>query len=374
MVISTYAVRCRYHYDALDRLVASGPVSETGTQRFYQKNRLATEIQGTLKRTIFQHEDVVLAQQHLEGKSGTSLLATDRQRSVLQCLDEAGAESLAYTAYGHHPTDSGLTPLLGFNGERRDPITGHYMLGNGYRAFNPVLMRFNSPDDLGPFGKGGLNTYAYCAGDLVNRVDPTGHFAVWAVLRRALAAIMAWRRRLAPAAVNGRFRFSAAYAAKRRSAPDLRSGLEKYDPPMTLIGFHGSTVENGASLKQGLNPAFMGESAGLSAGRGFYTSITEHIANDFASIAVTTAAEKGFVARPQVYAVHMSHYPLRLSGRDYRMGVMGGGSLALDKVNERRKMMELVVDIRRYGDISIRDKVAGEKVLWPRASEAPSPY
>ncbi|MEE4693607.1 RHS repeat-associated core domain-containing protein, partial [Pseudomonas alliivorans] len=40
--------------------------------------------------------------------------------------------------------------------------------------FNPVLMRFNSPDRLSPFGEGGLNAYAYCKGDPVNQVDPTG--------------------------------------------------------------------------------------------------------------------------------------------------------------------------------------------------------
>src|SRR5471032_2916159 len=37
-------------------------------------------------------------------------------------------------------------------------------------------MRFNSPDSLSPFWKGGVNAYAYCVGDPVNRVDPTGHF------------------------------------------------------------------------------------------------------------------------------------------------------------------------------------------------------
>lgn len=68
--------------------------------------------------------------------------------------------------------------LLGFNGERPDPVTGHYLLGNGYRAYNPVLLRFNSPDSWSPFGKGGLNPYGYCAGDPVNRRDPTGH-ALW---------------------------------------------------------------------------------------------------------------------------------------------------------------------------------------------------
>ncbi|MCY1433952.1 hypothetical protein D9M71_499940 [compost metagenome] len=36
-------------------------------------------------------------------------------------------------------------------------------------------MRFNSPDSWSPFGKGGVNAYAYCEGDPRNRVDPTGH-------------------------------------------------------------------------------------------------------------------------------------------------------------------------------------------------------
>jgi RHS repeat-associated protein len=65
--------------------------------------------------------------------------------------------------------------LLGFAGERPDLVTGHYPLGNGYRSYNPVLMRFNQPDSLSPFGEGGVNAYAYCQGDPVNRSDPTGH-------------------------------------------------------------------------------------------------------------------------------------------------------------------------------------------------------
>jgi RHS repeat-associated protein len=107
--------------------------------------------------------------------STATLLATDLQRSVLHMLDVQGRQPRAYTSYGHYPADSGLSGLFGFNGEQRDPLTGHYLLGNGYRAFNPVLMRFNSPDSLSPFGKGGLNAYAYCVGDPVNWGDPTGH-------------------------------------------------------------------------------------------------------------------------------------------------------------------------------------------------------
>lgn len=89
---------------------------------------------------------------------------------------------MRFSHYRYDPLDrlasrSGppLSQALGFNGECRDPLTGHYLLGNGYRAFNPVLMRFNSPDTLSPFERGGLNAYAYCFSDPVNRADPSGH-------------------------------------------------------------------------------------------------------------------------------------------------------------------------------------------------------
>ncbi|OLS63327.1 RHS repeat-associated core domain-containing protein [Pseudomonas putida] len=39
-------------------------------------------------------------------------------------------------------------------------------------------MKFCSPDEWSPFGRGGPNAYAYCKGDPVNASDPTGH-NVW---------------------------------------------------------------------------------------------------------------------------------------------------------------------------------------------------
>ncbi|WP_243458902.1 RHS repeat-associated core domain-containing protein [Pseudomonas sp. OA65] len=171
-------VLCRYSYDPLDRLVDCAPSAEAGIQRFYCKSRLATEIQGAVQRSVFQHEDQLLAQlQREDVKVDTALLATDQQRSVLNVLDANRLHPLIYTPYGHRPPGNGLLSLLGFNGERPDPVTGHYLLGNGYRGFNPVLMRFNSPDSWSPFGEGGLNAYGYCAGDPRNRMDPTGHFS-----------------------------------------------------------------------------------------------------------------------------------------------------------------------------------------------------
>ncbi|WLH46743.1 RHS repeat-associated core domain-containing protein [Pseudomonas beijingensis] len=165
----------QYQYDALDRLVSDVPANQLQRDRFYQQDRLTTEIEGVLQRQIFQGSKVLLAERHQEKTLLTSWLITDQQGSVLKAF---GTRS-AYTPYGHRPTGDDLTSLMGFNGERADSITGHYLLGNGHRAFNPVLMRFNRPDSLSPFGKGGLNSYAYCAGDPVNRTDPTGKWFGW---------------------------------------------------------------------------------------------------------------------------------------------------------------------------------------------------
>lgn len=168
-----------YQYDATDRLVASTASGQADTQRFYRKDRLTSEVQGVEHRSLIQHADQPLAQQQLQGGTvETRLLATDQQRSVLNVISVTHRNSHSYTPYGHHPPGKGLPSLLGFNGERPEPVTGHYLLGNGYRAFNPFLMRFNSPDSWSPFGEGGLNAYVYCVGDPVNKKDSTGHFPV----------------------------------------------------------------------------------------------------------------------------------------------------------------------------------------------------
>ena len=80
----------------------------------------------------------------------------------------------AYSPYGV----SGGRPVttLGFCGQRRDPLLGGYPLGHGYRHYSPALMRFVSPDTLSPFDRGGMNAYAYCGGDPVNRTDESGRF------------------------------------------------------------------------------------------------------------------------------------------------------------------------------------------------------
>jgi RHS repeat-associated protein len=189
-------VLIRYSYDPLDRQTDCILRTLPAIQRFYCKSRLATEIQGSLQTSVFQHDDQLLAQQRQQnGSVDTTLLATDQQRSVLGTRGLSGSHFLAYSPYGHRPAENGLLSLLGFNGERPDPLTGHYHLGNGYRQFNPVLMRFNSPDSWSPFGEGGVNTYGYCGGDPRNEQDPTGHTPLWLKIFLRERGLMAPSRR-----------------------------------------------------------------------------------------------------------------------------------------------------------------------------------
>ena len=174
-------VASTYHYDPLNRLSATDSI-----QRFYNRNRIDTEIEGERKNRFFEVNSQPLALQ----QSGhvTTLLVTDQQTSVVNGSSPDGSSTpLAFTPFGHHPAH-GMFGLWGFNGQRPEAVTGHYLLGQGYRAFNPVLMRFNSPDSWSPFGRGGINAYAYCP-DPIMMQDPSGHWfkfarSLWKGIKR----------------------------------------------------------------------------------------------------------------------------------------------------------------------------------------------
>ncbi|QVK32651.1 RHS repeat-associated core domain-containing protein [Pseudomonas syringae] len=174
------AILCKYTYDPLDRVSTVTPLAQAVANRFYNGEQLMTELHGDRQRTCIRAGAQWLAQQSREGDEVvTMMVASDLHNSVLHASEDGHQADIAYSPYGHHDIAQALDGMPGFNGEPSDPLTGYYLLGNGYRAYNPVLMRFNSPDSLSPFGKGGVNAYAYCAGDPVNRVDPTGHESAW---------------------------------------------------------------------------------------------------------------------------------------------------------------------------------------------------
>ncbi|CAI8799126.1 RHS repeat-associated core domain-containing protein [Pseudomonas sp. IT-P4] len=285
---------CRYHYDPLDRLVDCTPSAQAPTRRFYLKDRLATEIQDAMQRSIMQHDDQLLAQQQRQsGARETCLLATDQQRSVLNVLDVARPHPLAYSPYGHRPAESGLLSLLGFNGERPDPVTGCYLLGNGYRAFNPVLMRFNSPDSWSPFGVGRVNAYAYCSGDPRNRSDSTGHFSIFP-------------RGYNP--IKGLKNILGLRTPSSLKKPPLPPGTD------SLVGYHG-TSETGAKsiLNNGVNEDFIGDNTG-SISAGFYVATKLEDAQSYARDHLIKNQ------RAVVLKVYVKDIQQKKAGKDYIAG------------------------------------------------------
>lgn len=150
---------------------------QAGNKLFYCKSLLSTEINRQGHWRALQAAGHFLAQKN-ENTPGlpSALVACDQKRSVLTVREDGSPAPQVYSPYGHLKRGSGVPSLLAFNGERPEAMTGNYLLGNGYRQFSPVTMRFCSPDSWSPFGVGGLNAYAYCAGDPANRTDPTGHF------------------------------------------------------------------------------------------------------------------------------------------------------------------------------------------------------
>ena len=126
----------------------------------------------------------------------TVLLASDNSQSIIAEIADGKTNALAYSIYGEQSAQRKIVTRLGFNGQLREPKIGWYLLGHGYRAYNPRLMRFHSPDSWSPFGRGGLNAYMYCVGDPVNRVDPTGHswLRLFAGLLDDAGVVMPWTR------------------------------------------------------------------------------------------------------------------------------------------------------------------------------------
>ncbi|MHC8305644.1 RHS repeat-associated core domain-containing protein [Pseudomonas sp. PB3P13] len=180
----------QYRYDAHNHLLGVTRGTQVETLRFYQGDRLSRTEQGDQKIDYLYLGDQPLGQQEQGDPAQTLLLLTDGKNSVLA---EGGQDELrkaVYGAYGHRNPDDDLKCLLGFNGEVRDQTSGWYLLGQGYRAYNPTLMRFHSPDSLSPFGAGGINPYCYCAGDPINFTDPTGHANRGVNLKGLAGAIM----------------------------------------------------------------------------------------------------------------------------------------------------------------------------------------
>ncbi|MET0360272.1 MAG: RHS repeat-associated core domain-containing protein [Sphingobium sp.] len=87
----------------------------------------------------------------------------------------------------HSSTDA---PQLAYAGGAEEANSGCYYLGG--RLYSPAMRRFACADPLSPFDEGGLNRYAYCGGDPIGRIDPSGGaWWDWLLAGAGLAAAVA---------------------------------------------------------------------------------------------------------------------------------------------------------------------------------------
>ncbi|QLL10862.1 RHS repeat-associated core domain-containing protein [Pseudomonas chlororaphis] len=170
---------CGYQYDPLGRLSEVKP-NGVVKRRYYQGEHVVNEQGADETVTLLRTGSSVFAQTRISQAVREVLLTGSDGQGTVRL--EAGTDDTRLVSYTAHGADAGeANSLIGYAGESRDAISGCYLLGS-YRLYDPVLMMLLEPDSESPFGAGGLNRYAYCAGDPVNRIDPDGHsFWKWLI-------------------------------------------------------------------------------------------------------------------------------------------------------------------------------------------------
>jgi RHS repeat-associated protein len=186
----------KYSFDERDRLLSISSSSNTPTTFGYRSDDfLAQRYEGDTESATFYHKGGKINAIHTtrsEGMaadsktsmfsdSGSIVSGSTNGHSIGRLLRQLGSTALimdsgshssaTYKAYGTKKTTASSSNILshfGFTQAFTDEKTGLIYLNS--RFYNPAQMAFLSMDSYQT-----ENRYAYCEGDPINRIDPTGH-------------------------------------------------------------------------------------------------------------------------------------------------------------------------------------------------------
>ncbi|MGG1943546.1 RHS repeat-associated core domain-containing protein [Trinickia sp. NRRL B-1857] len=224
--------KATYAYDAYSRRYkhVRDDQSDATTYFYYLADRLVNVVQGENAVRMLWSAAGCTSQSISGANSGVWLTSADHAGSVLGASNgTAKPEQFGYSPYGERSAAESAT-VLGYDGEYRDEVIQGYLLGNGYRAYLPSLMRFTSQDNMSPFLAGGINPYAYCSGDPINYSDPTGHFNIFHIFKKVLHGAGDY--------------FSHAIKGGALSLVLYPLGLDKYNPVIYLKHWVGEGIQD----------------------------------------------------------------------------------------------------------------------------------
>ncbi|MEX2964755.1 RHS repeat-associated core domain-containing protein [Microbulbifer sp. TYP-18] len=285
-----------------------------------------------------------------------------KQSSIAAATTSLASLGIATSRPARATEQSGFNRLstnsMGFNGHRQDPVSGFYHLGNGYRVYNPGLMRFHAADSMSPFGRGSVNSYAYTLGDPINLRDPSGHFALFSLLIGAIigavigAVVSAAVEGIRAAATGDEFDFKQVFigaalgfisggfgAAAIGAKTGVQVGIAVADAVVSGAADFGLNVAAGSNLRDAGVGAGVGAAIGLvtfGLGKGIGTVVSK-----VSRKLVRQNNQIGFLLSPKkrpklTLSIDKSHEILRSQGVEY---VHGSNSASLDGLTKFRAIL-----------------------------------
>ncbi|KAL6825506.1 hypothetical protein J3E69DRAFT_355507 [Trichoderma sp. SZMC 28015] len=357
----------QYDYDAAGRLIRQSIPNQPDTYLFYREDQLIGTKAGDTQTSYLADSTGYWGQiSRSNNTTQVQLWAVDGHGSILSCMKPNQSNEIhqqAYTPYGYSPLVADDASIA-FNGQRRDPVTGWYHLGNGYRVYNPVLRRFHVPDPGSPFSTGEINPYAYCAGDPINRIDPSGQFSFfglefnWGDLVSAIVGLVVSvivgvltagagtaievgvgitaGKSVAISALNGLVDGALGEAGGRL----LSAGFKAVSQFKTLIGHAGSYTVNatvnhslGATFRHAVKDALPSE-------------LSSHIAEGLLEI---DPFSKSVSKSPSLSANHHYHQQLNVSAKQQHSVLGREASLARDQIRLTLRHGQSTLSRGRFG-------------------------